>query len=271
MTDTTNSTTSPNAAPSPRLRNSAFCGRPNDACKANSARCYAAKASIPAASRDHLAPRTRSRPDPTQGRPQGRRIARAGTARDERDRLMQSVETVAADVGVQAACEALAVPRSSLYATRRPQLEAALRPITPPPNALTPLEKTAVLAGLNSDRFADQTPYEVYSQLLDEGRYLCSLHGMYRILAENQAVCDRRAQLRHPAQPAPQVVARQPNQVWGVGHHALARHYQTPMLLPVLGAGPVQSLHRRLAYRREAKWRLRRATRFWGPLYPARL
>jgi putative transposase len=127
---------------------------------------------------------------------------------------MQTVETLAAEVGVHSACEALVVPRSSLYATRQPKPEGAPRPATPPPNALTALEKTAVLAELNSDRFADQTPYEVYPQLLDEGRYLCSLRGMYRILAENQAVRDRRDQLHHPARPAPRVLARRPNQVW---------------------------------------------------------
>ena len=33
-------------------------------------------------------------------------------------------------------------------------------------------------------------------------------------MAENQAVRDRRNQLHHPARPAPQVVARRPNQVW---------------------------------------------------------
>jgi len=127
---------------------------------------------------------------------------------------MQSVDRLAPKVGAQAACEALAVPRSSRYAARRPKADIAPRLTTPPPNALTPIEKGAVLAELNSERFADQTPYEVYPQLLDEGRYLCSLRGMYRILAENQAVRDRRDQLRHPARPAPQVVARRPNQVW---------------------------------------------------------
>ena len=127
---------------------------------------------------------------------------------------MQSVETLAAEVGVQVACEALAVPRSSLYAARRPTPAALPCPVTPPPNALTPAEKAAVLTELNSERFADQTPYEVYPQLLDEGRYLCSLRGMYRILAENQAVRDRRNQLHHPAQPAPQLVAHRPKQVW---------------------------------------------------------
>ena len=127
---------------------------------------------------------------------------------------MQTVEMLAAEVGVQAACEALAVPRSSRYAARRPKPETAPRPATSPPNALTQIEKAAVLAELNSQRFADQTPYEVYPQLLDEGLYLCSLRGMYRILAEKQAVHDRRDQLRHPARPAPQVIARRPNQAW---------------------------------------------------------
>ena len=127
---------------------------------------------------------------------------------------MQTVEMLAAEVGVQAACEALAVPRSSRYAARRPKPETAPHPAPSPPNALTQIEKAAVLAELNSQRFADQTPYEVYPQLLDEGRYLCSLRGMYRILAENQAVRDRRDQLHHPARPAPRVVARHPNQVW---------------------------------------------------------
>lgn len=127
---------------------------------------------------------------------------------------MQSVETLAAEVGVQTACEALALPRSSWYAARQPKPETAPRPVTRPPNALTPAENVAVLTELNSERFADQTPYEVYPQLLDEGRYLCSLRGMYRILAQNQAVRDRRDQLRHPARPAPQVVAGRPNQAW---------------------------------------------------------
>jgi putative transposase len=127
---------------------------------------------------------------------------------------MQTVESLALEVGVQTACAALAVSRSRLYATRRRQPAVSPRPVTPPPNALTALEKTAVLAELNSERFADQTPYEVYPQLLDEGRYLCSLRGMYRILAENQPIRDRRDQLRHPARPAPQVLAQRPNQVW---------------------------------------------------------
>lgn len=130
--------------------------------------------------------------------------------------MIEHAETLVPLVGAQAACAALNVPRSSLYATRRPKPapKPAAVPAAPPPNALTLGEKAAVIAELNSERFADQTPYEIYPQLLDEQRYLCSLRTMYRVLAENQAVRDRRDHLRHPARAVPQVVARRPNQAW---------------------------------------------------------
>ena len=127
---------------------------------------------------------------------------------------MTRVETLAETVGVASACAALGVPRSSLYAHRQPPTVVAPRLAAPPPNALTSVEKTALLTELNSERFADQTPYEIYPALLDEHRYLGSLSTMYRVLAEHQAVRDRRAHVRHPVRPAPQVVAMRPNQVW---------------------------------------------------------
>ena len=67
---------------------------------------------------------------------------------------------------------------------------------------------------LCSQRFADSAPAQVYATLLDEGTYLCSERTMYRILAENQAVRERRAQRSHPNHPKPEVVARAPNEVW---------------------------------------------------------
>ena len=67
---------------------------------------------------------------------------------------------------------------------------------------------------LCSPRFADRAPAEVYATLLDEGVHLCSERTMYRILAENQAVRERRAQRSHPNHPKPEVAARAPNQVW---------------------------------------------------------
>jgi putative transposase len=67
---------------------------------------------------------------------------------------------------------------------------------------------------LNSERFQDCAPREVYGTLLDEGQYLCSWRSMYRILAENQEVRERRNQLRHPHYSKPELLATSPNQLW---------------------------------------------------------
>jgi putative transposase len=50
--------------------------------------------------------------------------------------------------------------------------------------------------------------------LLDEGRYLCSERTMYRVLAENAEVRERRDQLRHPKYQTPELLATAPNQLW---------------------------------------------------------
>lgn len=71
-----------------------------------------------------------------------------------------------------------------------------------------------VLDQLNSQRFADQSPRQVYSKLLDEGDYLCSVRTMYRILAKNQSSRERRNQLRHPNYQKPELLATGPNEVW---------------------------------------------------------
>jgi putative transposase len=67
---------------------------------------------------------------------------------------------------------------------------------------------------MNSDRFADLAPAEIYATLLDEGSFLCSVRTMYRILAENGEVHERRNQLRHPAYHKPELLATQANQLW---------------------------------------------------------
>ena len=124
------------------------------------------------------------------------------------------VNELAAQVGVKTACAALGVPRSSCYAARHRRPVKERSPAPPPPRALMACEKAHVRATLNSDRFADQAPREVYATLLDEGTYLCSIPSMYRILRENAEIQERRNQLRHPAYAKPQLVATGPNQVW---------------------------------------------------------
>jgi len=67
---------------------------------------------------------------------------------------------------------------------------------------------------LHSERFVDQAPASVYATLLDEGRYLCSVPSMYRLLRTDGEVHERRRQARHPAVIKPELLASQPNQVW---------------------------------------------------------
>jgi len=57
-------------------------------------------------------------------------------------------------------------------------------------------------------------PAEIYATLLDEGVYLCSIRTLYRLLAENDEVRERRDQRRHPVYQKPELLAEAPNQVW---------------------------------------------------------
>ena len=128
--------------------------------------------------------------------------------------MIQSAEQLAETVGVLRACQALDVPRSSLY-RMRPVTNP--RPVPEPlasPRALLPEEKIEVRQLLNSDRFQDQAPREVYATLIDEGKYLCSWRTMYRILDENHEVRERRDQLQRPHYVKPELLATQPNQLW---------------------------------------------------------
>ena len=67
---------------------------------------------------------------------------------------------------------------------------------------------------LNSERFCDQAPAQIWATLLDEGTYLASVSTMYRLLRDRAQVRERRAQARRPAHIKPELVATAPNQVW---------------------------------------------------------
>lgn len=71
-----------------------------------------------------------------------------------------------------------------------------------------------IVAVLNSERFCDLAPAQIWAILLDEGRYLCSVSTMYRILRSRHEIRERRRQARHPAHVKPELVADGPNQVW---------------------------------------------------------
>jgi len=129
--------------------------------------------------------------------------------------MRDTAHQLASTVGVAPSCHALGVPRASLYRHRsRSQHPPCAPPRPTPARALGPAERQSVLEQLHADRFLDQSPQEVYATLLDEGRYLCSVRTMYRLLAAHDEVRERRDQLRHPAYHKPQLLATQPNQVW---------------------------------------------------------
>ncbi len=115
-------------------------------------------------------------------------------------------------VGLVAACAALAVSRATFYRHQKPAATRGARPASH--RALPPDERAQVLALLNSERFADKAPAQVYADLLDDEKRLCSVRTMYRILAASGEVRERRDQLRHPHYAKPELVATGPNQVW---------------------------------------------------------
>jgi putative transposase len=83
-----------------------------------------------------------------------------------------------------------------------------------PQQALSQPEREEVLNLLNSPEFVDQAPAAAYATLLDQGRYLCSISTMYRLLSEAKEVRERRNQLQRPHYPVPELLATGPNQVW---------------------------------------------------------
>jgi putative transposase len=127
---------------------------------------------------------------------------------------MAAAEELAGVVGTAEACEALSLPRSSLYRQRQGRPAPAEGPRRSSHRALTPEERQRVLDLLHSERFRDKAPTEIYATLCDEGVYIASIRTMYRLLAQYGEVRERRNQLRHPQHVRPELVATGPNQVW---------------------------------------------------------
>jgi putative transposase len=122
------------------------------------------------------------------------------------------VNELAAQIGIAGACEALNVARSRVYRGHPPRPEP--KPHPTPSHALSTEERAQVRATLNSDRFMDHAPRQVYAALLDEDTYLCHWRTMYRILSAHDEVRERRLIRRHPVYQKPELLATAPNQVW---------------------------------------------------------
>jgi putative transposase len=125
---------------------------------------------------------------------------------------MQAVADKGQQLGVALLCSALALSRATYYRRCKPAPAASIA--RRQARALSDAERAEVLALLHEPRFVDLAPAEIYATLLDEGRYLCSVRTMYRVLAENKEVRERRDQLVHPHYKAPELLATKPNELW---------------------------------------------------------
>jgi putative transposase len=120
-------------------------------------------------------------------------------------------ELTGAGVTTRAAAILVGVARAT--ATRRPRTPALTRSRVPV-NKLTETERAEILAVVNSARFVDLPPIQIYAHLLDEGVYLGSISTIYRVLTANLQVKERRRLARHPARAIPELVATAPGQVY---------------------------------------------------------
>lgn len=148
-----------------------------------------------------------------------------------------AINALAPLVGRRRACTALGRSRATHYRRRRPirphpdpigvPAEGSAGRTAPgsdgdqlrdrrscPPRALSDAERDHIVEVLNSDRFCDLAPAQVWADLLDDSVYLCSVPTMYRLLRARAEVRERRRQARHPAVVKPELIATAPNQVW---------------------------------------------------------
>ena len=124
------------------------------------------------------------------------------------------------------ACAALGRSRATHYRHRRPPLHGPPSPRPRSHRALSEADENEILEVLNSERFCDRAPAQIWATLLDEGTYLGSISTMYRLLRARAQVRERRRVARRPAHVKPELVATAPNQVWSWDITKLAGPYK---------------------------------------------
>ena len=131
--------------------------------------------------------------------------------------MIRMAKQLSPDVGKRAACEALMISRATYYRyeSRENHNGNAIKERPTPPLALRLEERQVVIDILHSERFVDDTPYQIYATLLDEGHYHCSIRTMYRLLTvEHGCVKERRKHVQRPHYVKPELLATAQNQVW---------------------------------------------------------
>ena len=82
------------------------------------------------------------------------------------------------------------------------------------PRALSPAERQELLDLCHREDNVDKSPEAILAELLDQGRYLCSVRTARRILVAAGEIKERRPQRAHPTYARPELMATGPRQVW---------------------------------------------------------
>ena len=145
---------------------------------------------------------------------QGKVCGAAGVEPRGREELLSAARSLAGHVGVSAACEALGLARATFYRRRRPKTgQRQSRPA--PARALSEAERSGGLPRCCARRASRTALPRKCTRRCSTRASTCVRSGRcYRVLAENRAVRERRAQRTHPNHPKPEIVARAPNEAW---------------------------------------------------------
>ena len=122
------------------------------------------------------------------------------------------------------ACNAVGLCRATAYRRLRQTAPRAKAKRKRSHRRISDAKRSEILEVLDSERFIDQPPREVYATLLSESRYLCSWPTMYRILRERGPVRERRNQREPRHHAVPRLEAAAPNAVWTWDISKLATH-----------------------------------------------
>jgi putative transposase len=127
---------------------------------------------------------------------------------------MNAVQGLKEKTTLETACAVLGMPRATYYRFQNRVFSTESKKKKNSPLSLSFDERKTVLEVLNSERFVDYSPSEVYAILLDEGQYYCSKRSMYRILSESKQLTRRREIRRDKHKyEKPELLATGPNEV----------------------------------------------------------
>ena len=138
--------------------------------------------------------------------------------------MIECVSALESDHSTRAACAMTGLSRATLYRrrTNRPESSSENDPATtmaakprrrPQPSALSVQERALIVEYATSREFVDKSPQQMFYTLLERGIYVASPRTIYRVLAGQGLVGDRRPHTSHPARVVPHLHATAPGDV----------------------------------------------------------